>query len=64
MYYIVKAAILNYHASTTKLAKHVWSYVGDKIGFQVLARRIRLLWQGSHSRLECLGRVLFVGVAL
>ncbi len=42
----------------------VWSYVGDKIGFQVLARRSRLLWQGSVSRLECVGRVLFVGVAL
>ena len=45
------------------LLGRVWNYVGDKIGFQVLARRIRLLWQGSVSRLECLGRV-FVGVAL
>ncbi len=42
----------------------LWSYVGDKIGFQVLARRSRLLWQGSVSRLECLGRVSFVGMVL
>ena len=42
----------------------LWSYVRDKIGFQVLARRIQLLWQGFHSRLECLGRALFVGMAL
>ena len=45
-------------------SSEVWSYVGDKIGFQVLARRNRLLWQGSVSRLECLGRVSFVGVVL
>ncbi len=43
--------------------KPLWSYVRDKIGFQVLARRIQL-WQGFHSRLECLGRALFVGMAL
>ena len=43
---------------------YIWIYVGDKIGFQVLARRNRLMRQGSVSRLECLGRVSFVGVAL
>ena len=27
--------------------RNVWSYLGNKINHQVLARRVRMLWQGS-----------------
>ena len=58
----------HFHSATKYNSSHIYGVMlGTSVGawwFQVLARRIRLLWQGSHSRLECLGRALFVVVAL